>query len=121
MKTPTTYATKSNLLDYVTKGEFNEFKEEMYDFKDEMYHFRDEMGTFQTATEKRFNNIDRKLVDMDENIRRSIGLMHEQFREDLKTSMEYFSDMDRKKVDKDEFDALRLKINIRFFEGKTVV
>ncbi len=113
-KSQKTYVTKSNLLDYVTKGEFNEFKTEMYDFKSEMYDFR-------SRTEKRFDAIDRKLVELEENMRRSFGLLHEQFREDLRTSMEYFTDIDRKKLDKDEFDALRYKINQRFFDGQVVV
>lgn len=114
MKTPQTYATKSNLLDYVTKSEFNEFKTEMYDF-------RDEVNQRFSRVDKRFDIIDRKLIDMEENIRRSMALLHEQFKEDLKTSMEYFTDIDRKKLDKEEFDALRHKINIRFFDGKVVV
>ena len=107
MKTPRTYVTKSHLLDYVTKGEFNEFRTEMYDFRDH--------------TNRRFDAIDRKLVDLDENMRRSFGLLHEQFREDLKASMEYYSNLDKTKVDRTEFDAVRLKINQRFFEGRTVV
>ncbi len=114
MKTPRTYVTKSHLLDYVTKGEFNEFRTEMYDF-------RDEVNRRFTVIDKRFDGIDRKLVDLDENMRRSFGLLHEQFREDLKASMEYYSNLDKTKVDRTEFDAVRLKINQRFFEGRTVV
>jgi len=121
MKTPSTYATKSNLLDYVTKSDFNEFKTEMYDFRNEMYDFRDEVNQRFSRVDKRFDSIDRKLIDMEENIRRSIGLLHEQFREDLKASTEYYSSLDRVKVDRAEFDAVRLKINQRFFGGRVVV
>lgn len=89
MRTSTTHITKSDLLDYVTKSEFKEFK-------DEMYEFRDDMGLFRTNTEARFNSIDKRLITIDEKIddladqmRRSMGILAEQFREDLRTSLEF--------------------------------
>ena len=82
MKTPTTYATKTNLLDYVTKSEFNDFKVEMYDFRDEMYNFRNK-------TEQRFNNVDRRFDELKEEFRLQTGILMDQMREDRKVTLEY--------------------------------
>ena len=109
MKTPPIYATKSQLLDYVTKSEFKEFKDDMYDFRDQVYDrlnsidqkFEARFGTNDVvlarinkkfdSIDRKFLSIDKKLDDMNENIRVSIGVMHEQFREDLKVGFELYS------------------------------
>lgn len=107
MSSHSTYATKSQLIDYVHKGEFNEFKKEMYEFKKEMYDFRDEFIIFRDKTEsrfnsidKRFNSIDRKFDELKEEFRIHTGIILQETREQFKTVMEYLKYLDEKKMDK---------------------
>lgn len=51
--------------DYVTKGEFGEFKVEMRNFKHSMVDFRDEMYIFKIDASKRFDAIDARLSSHD--------------------------------------------------------
>lgn len=96
MKKENIYATKSQLLDLVTKIEFSEFKEEMRDFR--------------YSTEKRFIAIDRRFDSIEELIRTSTGVLYDQFSHDLKLGMEYFQNIDNKKVDTKEFEALKIRV-----------
>lgn len=117
MKTPTTYATRSQLMDYVTKGDFTEFKEEMRDFRDDAEKRFTSIDSKLRTIDDRFDSIDKRLSihdrrfdTLEDTIRRSIGLMHEQFREDLKIGIEYFQNVDNKKVDIKDFEALKIKV-----------
>ena len=87
-KASSAYATKSQLFDYVTKREFNEFKEEMY-------HFRDDMTDFKASTDKRFISVDRKLDEIREEFRIQTGIILDQFKEERKIMMEYVSPLFR--------------------------
>lgn len=51
--------------DYVTKGEFGEFKVEMRNFKYSMNDFRDEMYIFKADVSKRFDAIDARFSSID--------------------------------------------------------
>ena len=112
------YARKTQLIDYVTKQEFHEFKDEMYDFKGEMYVFRDEMYKFRNDTEirfskidKRFDQIERKLDDFKESVRIQFGIFLQEMRDYFNTTMEYMRNVESKKVDKEEFAALELRVD----------
>ena len=117
MRTNTTYATRSQLLDYVTKREFADFWEEFTEFKaDTAGHFEAINLRFNAvdqrfdAVDKRFILLDRRINQLVDDTRLQIGTLFEQFREDLKTGLEYVQNVDAKKVDKDEFIALEIKV-----------
>jgi len=149
MNTPqATLVNKSQLVDYVTKIDFGEFKEEMSDFRaetevrfdsvdsrfdliDKRFDLIDNrfvaadkrfvaIESRLSSIDKRLNGIDKKFDQLDDSIRRTFGTYYEQFREDLRTSMEYVMNVENKKVDKEEFEALKVKINQRFYDGKKV-
>ena len=82
MKTPTTYATKSTLLDYVTKSEFGEFKIDMNDFRDEVHDFK-------AHTQKQFIKIDRRFDELKEEFRLQTGVLMDQMHEDRKLIIEH--------------------------------
>ena len=85
MKTHTTQVTKSDLLDYVTKFEFHEFRGEMRDFRE--------------SVESRFNAVDRRFDQLEESFRVHTGIIVQEFRERTDTIMEYVRHIDAK-VDK---------------------
>ena len=92
-----TLVAKHQLLDYVSKREFNDFVEEMRDFRD--------------LTERKLNSIelrlslhDRKFDEIMELIRVQTGAVLDQFREDLRAGMEYVKYIDESKVDKRDFE-----------------
>lgn len=87
MKTNNTQITKSHLLDYVTKFEFNEFRDEMKDFRSD--------------TQQRFETLDRKFDQLREDFRVHTGTILQEFREHTATIMEYMHHIDTKKVDKE--------------------
>jgi chaperonin cofactor prefoldin len=134
---------KHQLLDYVSKRDFNDFVGEMRDFKD-MVGMRfdtieqrlsvhdkrfdtieQRLGVhdkrFDTIEQrlgdhdKRFNNIDRQFDELKELIRVQMGALHEQFREDLKIGLEYIQNVDDKKVDLAEFGKLKEKVDAIVF------
>lgn len=131
---------KHQLLDYVSKREFNDFVAEMRDFRDETrVRFGAIDKRFETidqkfvsidqrfvsidqrfvaidkkfdAIDKRFNIIDKKFDELKEIIRVQTGALLDQFREDLKVGLEYVQNIDNKKVDLVEFDKLKERVNI---------
>jgi hypothetical protein len=94
------YATKSQLLDYVHKSEFNEFKKDMRDFHDEMIEFRDKTETRFNSIDSRFNEIDRRFDELKEGFRIHTGIILQETREQFKIVMEYLKHLDEKKLDK---------------------
>jgi hypothetical protein len=100
----TTQIQKHQLLDYVSKREFNDFVLEMRDFR----------GITETrfgVIDRRFNDVDRKFDELKEIIRVQTGAILDQFREDLKVGLEYVQNVDNKKVDLVEFERLKEKVN----------
>ena len=103
MKTNPTLITKSHLLDYVTKVEFNDFRDEMKDFR------VDTQNRF-TSIDNRLDSLDRKVDSIREEFRVHTGVLLQQSREEFKTAMEYMRHVEAKKLDKEEFEALELRI-----------
>jgi hypothetical protein len=101
----TTQIQKHQLLDYVSKREFNDFVLEMRDF-------RDITETRFGVIDRRFNDVDRKFDELKEIIRVQTGAILDQFREDLKVGLEYVQNIDNKKVDLIEFEKLKHKVDI---------
>jgi len=89
MKSTITYVTRSQLFDYVTKREFNEFKQEMYNFRDEMYEFRKNTELHFARIDKRFNDVDRRFDELREEFRVCTGILVEEMREERKVTLEY--------------------------------
>ncbi len=76
-------------MDYVTKGEFNEFKGEMYDFRDRAEdHFASIEGHF-TDVEKRLNSIDRRFDELKDEFRIQTGILVEQMQDERKITLEH--------------------------------
>ncbi len=103
MKINPTHATKSDLLDYVTKLEFN-------DFRDEMKDFRVETQNRFNSIDKRLDGLDRKFDQVREDFRIHTGVILQQSREEFKTAMEYMRHVEAKKLNKEEFEALERRI-----------
>lgn len=129
----TTQIQKHQLLDYVSKRDFNDFVEEMRDFRgvtesrfdtiDQRFNGIDVrfagidkrlngIDKRLSGIDKRFNDIDRKFDELKEIIRVQTGAILDQFREDLKVGLEYVQNVDNKKVDLIEFEKLKEKVNI---------
>lgn len=108
----TTQIQKHQLLDYVSKREFNDFVEEMRDFRESTESRFDLIDQKFNAVDKRFLGIDRKFDELKEIIRVQTGALLDQFREDLKVGLEYVQNIDNKKVDLVEFEKLKEKVNI---------
>lgn len=96
MKTNPTHVTKSHLLDYVTRLEFNDFRKEVADRFD--------------SVEVRLSNLDRKVEMVREDFRIHTGVILQQSREEFKIAMEYMQNVEAKKLDKEEFEALERRI-----------
>lgn len=132
MKTNTTQVTKSQLLDYVTKLEFSEFRNEVLDRFDSTDNRFDSIDTRFAAIDTRFtaidnrfdsvdkrfssmdkrlNSIDKKIDQIREDFRVHTGVLSEQFSEQFKVAMEYMQHVEAKKLDKEEFEALEIRIN----------
>jgi uncharacterized coiled-coil protein SlyX len=124
-----TVVSKHQLLDYVSKREFGDFVEDMRDFRTvtetrfdtiesrlSAYDKRfDSIELRLSAHDKRFDKIDRQFDELKEIIRIQTGAILDQFREDLKTGIEYFQNIDNNKVDKVDFEKLKIEIDRRFF------
>jgi hypothetical protein len=101
MKTNSSAVTKSHLLDYVTKFEFNEFRDEMKDFRTDTQRRFDFIDVRFTAVDKRLDTLDRKFDQLREDFRVHTGVIVQEFRESTATIMEYLRHLDAKKVDKE--------------------
>ncbi len=74
--TPAIFATKSQLIDYVTRRDFNDFREEIRDFR--------------SQTEERFNRMDKRFDSLEDTMRIQTGIIIEQSRADMKMAVELF-------------------------------
>jgi hypothetical protein len=110
IKIDTTPVSKYQLLDYVTKREFNDFVAEMRDFREITESKFNLIDKRFDGIDKRFNNIDRRFDELKEDIRIQIGAALEQFRDDLKVGLEYIQNVEKTKVDQEEFDQLKIKV-----------
>jgi chaperonin cofactor prefoldin len=110
-----TLVNKHQLLDYVSKREFGDFVDEMRDFRTVTESRFDSIESRLSAHDKRFDKIDRQIDELKEIIRIQTGAILDQFREDLKIGIEYFQNIDKNKVDKVEFEKLKIEIDRRFF------
>lgn len=110
-----TLVNKHQLLDYVSKREFGDFVEDMRDFRTVTESRFDSIESRLSAHDKRFDKIDRQIDELKEIIRIQTGAILDQFREDLKIGIEYFQNIDKNKVDKVEFERLKIEIDRRFF------
>lgn len=110
-----TLVNKHQLLDYVSKREFGDFVEDMRDFRTVTDDRFDAIESRLSAHDKRFDKIDRQFDELKEIIRIQTGAILDQFREDLKTGIEYFQNIDNNKVDKADFEKLKIEIDRRFF------
>lgn len=125
VNTNTTLVSKHQLLDYVSKRDFNDFVAEMRDFRDVTETRFDAIDKRFNAVDaridaidqrlnnidKRFNSIDHKFDELKEIIRVQTGALLDQFREDLKVGLEYVQNVDNRKVDLIEFEELKEKVN----------
>ncbi|MEK7646643.1 MAG: hypothetical protein AAB381_03055 [Patescibacteria group bacterium] len=109
MKINTTQATKSDLLDYVTKFEFSEFRTEVSDRFDSVDSRLDSL-------DKRVDNLDRKIDSIREEFRVHTGVLLQQSRDYFDTAMEYMKGIGENKADKKDFEVLEMKVE-RLIEG----
>lgn len=89
LKTNSTLVTKNQLLDYISKRDFNDFVVEMRDFRD---------GTeirF-SAIDKRLNSIDRRFDKLSEDFRIQTGAILDQFKEHMQINREYMQGVEER-------------------------
>jgi AICAR transformylase/IMP cyclohydrolase PurH len=98
MKTNTTQVTKSHLLNYVTQFEFGEFRREVTERFD--------------SVDTRLSTLDRKFEQLREDFRTHTGVLLQQSREEFKIAIEYMRHIEAKKLDKEEFETLEMRIRV---------
>ncbi len=119
VNTNNTFVSKHQLLDYISKRDFNDFVAEMRDFRSlTETRFNSIDARFNTIEarlaehDKRFDKIDRQIDELKEIIRVHTGALLDQFREDLKMGLEYVQHVDNKKVDLVEFEKLKGRVDL---------
>lgn len=95
--------TKNHLVDYVTRFEFNEFRDEMRDF-------RNETEIKFSSLERRMGTLEKRMDTLEDNITKTMGAYLDMFKDNLKTAIEYFQNVDAKKVDIKDFESLKIKV-----------
>jgi hypothetical protein len=107
IKPDTALVPKHQLLDYVSKREFNDFVADMRDF-------REVTETRLIAYDKRFDSIDRQLLALNRNfdqfkedVRVQNGAMMDKFDENMKITLEYVQNIEKTKVDEKRFEELK--------------
>jgi len=103
MTTNTTLVSKHQLLDYVSKRDFNDFVAEMRDFRDEtVARFESIDQKFVTidkrfdAIDKRFNIIDRRLDKLEDSFRIQVGAVLDQFKEYVQITKEHMQGVEER-------------------------
>lgn len=110
MKIPTIHVTKSDLLNYVTRFEFGEFRKEVLDrFDGVSVRFSAVEGRLDSV-DRRLDNLGHKVDSIREEFRIHTGVILQQSREEFKAAMEYMQHVEAKKLDKEEFAALEIRI-----------
>lgn len=116
LKTNSKLVTKNQLLDYVSKRDFNDFVGGMYDFRDEMgAKFEvvekrlDGIDNRLNGVDKRLNSLDRKFEELKEDMRIHTGAILDQFKEYMQINREYMQGVEERLMNK--IQALEDKIN----------
>lgn len=112
VNTNNTFVSKHQLLDYISKRDFNDFVAEMRDFKELTGERFNTIEARLAEHDKRFDKIDRQIDELKEIIRVHTGALLDQFREDLKMGLEYVQHVDNKKVDLVEFEKLKGRVDL---------
>lgn len=126
----TTFISKNQLFDYVTKREFGDFVQDMHDFKDiTLQRFDSIDARFDSidarfvsiesrlktidkrlgSHESRMNSLERKFDEFTDSIRIQMGANVDQFRSDLLTAIEFL---------KPEADTRQVKFGKNRFKDK---
>lgn len=116
----TNLVSKHQLLDYVSKREFNDFVGDMRDFREVADKRFDSIEARLSAHDKRFDNIDRQFDELKELMRVQTGAILDQFRSDLRAATEFFDNIDKKKVDQREFDLLKEKVDDHILQSEKI-
>lgn len=88
-KTTPNYVSKSQLLDYVNKFEFNEFR-------DEMREFRANTEERFANIDKRFDAVDRRFDRLEESFRVQTGVILQEMRSISQTTIEYMKGIEQR-------------------------
>jgi len=131
INTNTATVQKHQLLDYVSKREFNDFVGDMREFREVTVTRFDQIDVRFETIERRLSGIDKQILTLNKNIdqfredvRVQIGAALEQFKEHLDLGLEYMQNVEDKKVDKREFEKLEERVNKYMASrksGKTIV
>jgi hypothetical protein len=119
----TTFISKNQLFDYVTKREFGDFVQDMHDFKDitlqrfdsidaRFVSIESRLKTIDKrlgSHESRMNSLERKFDEFTDSIRIQMGANVDQFRSDLLTAIEFL---------KPEADTRQVKFGKNRFKDK---
>ena len=89
LKTNSTLVTKNQLLDYVSKRDFNDFVGEMRSFREVTESRFDTVDKRLDGIDKRFNGIDRRLDKLGEDFRIQTGAILDQFKEYMQINREH--------------------------------
>lgn len=96
-----TLVSKHELLDYVSKRDFNDFVEEMRDFRDVTSTRFNLVDKRFESIERRFDTIERRLDllerrfdELKNDFRIQVGAVLDQFKENMKINMEYMQGLE---------------------------
>ena len=96
-----TLVSKHELLDYVSKRDFNDFVEEMRDFRDVTgTRFNSVDIRFESierrldSIERRLDNLERRFDELKNDFRIQVGAVLDQFKENMKINMEYMQGLE---------------------------
>lgn len=89
VNTNNTFVSKHQLLDYISKRDFNDFVAEMRDF-------RDATETKLSQHDKRFNDIERRFDKLGDDFRIQVGAVLDQFKEYMQISKEYMQGVEER-------------------------
>jgi hypothetical protein len=89
VNTNTTLVSKRELLDYVSKRDFNDFVAEMRDFRDVTETRFDTVDKRLDSIETRLSGIDRRLDKLGDDFRIQVGAVLDQFKEQMQINREH--------------------------------
>jgi hypothetical protein len=92
-KIPTPYITKNQLLDYVTKNDFNEFKTDVFKRFDAIDARFDAVDKRMGSLDQRMSTLEKGFIRLEDNMRIQAGVYYERMEHNFKAGMEILKEI----------------------------